>query len=111
MSDLTNPDPKPTPGSAALDSAAPGPNPGVSAGSPAQVELLGENEIALVKNGKRHVFSCLPGEEADLLNQIAAIVSEPGSDLTWFDAAVLSHQLGERMRHRLTELQNRRKSA
>lgn len=109
MSDLSNPKPTTTPGLAALNSA--GPADAANPGTPAQVELLGENEIALVKNGKRHVFACLPGEEADLLNRIAAIVSEPGSDLTWFDAAVLSHQLGERMRHRLTELQNRRKSA
>jgi len=81
------------------------------AGGPAQVELLGENQIALVKNGKRHVFSCLPGEEADLLNQIALIVSDPASELTWFDAAVLSHQLGERMSQRLNEMAQRRRSA
>lgn len=80
-------------------------------GGPAQVELLGENQIALVKNGKRHVFACCPGEEADLLNQIAMMVSDPASELTWFDAAVLSHQLGERMSKRLDEMAQRRRSA
>ncbi|MEM1355174.1 MAG: hypothetical protein AAGC44_05880 [Planctomycetota bacterium] len=80
-------------------------------GGPAQVELLDENRIALVKNGKRHVFSCMPGEEADLLNQIALMVSDPASELTWFDAAVLSHQLGERMSQRIQDMAQLRRSA
>lgn len=81
----------------------------------ARVEALGEDELALVKNGRRYVFSCRPGGEADLLNQVAAMVSDEGNDLTWFDAAVLSHQVGERMQRRLNEMNQtqtrRRKSA
>lgn len=67
----------------------------------AQFEDLGENEFALVKNGKRYVFDCTPGHEAQALNEIAEMVTRHDSDLTWFDAAVLSHQLGERMSKRL----------
>ena len=79
--------------------------------APAQVVELGEDQIALVKNGKRHVFTCTPGTESDVLNEIAMLVTDPVNDLTWFDAAVLSHQLGERMSKRLEQMTGRRKSA
>lgn len=77
----------------------------------AQFEQLGEHEFALVKNGKRYVFDCAPGHEAQTLNEIAEMVTRNDSDLTWFDAAVLSHQLGERMSKRLSELGAPRLSA
>ena len=77
----------------------------------AQFEVLGENEFALVKNGKRYLFDCAPGHEAQTLNEIAEMVTRDDSDLTWFDAAVLSHQLGERMSKRLSELGAPRLSA
>ena len=77
----------------------------------AHVEELGENELALVKNGKRFVFNCAPGHEAQALNEIAEMVTRAESGLTWFDAAVLSHQLGERMSKRLSDLGNPRLSA
>lgn len=79
--------------------------------SEAHIEQLGDNDLALVKNGKRYVFSCAPGHEAQTLNQIAEMVTRDESDLTWFDAAVLSHQLGERMSKRLSELGAPRLSA
>lgn len=79
--------------------------------APATVEPLGENQLALTKNGKRYVFECAPGTEAQTLNQIAEMVTRNESDLTWFDAAVLSHQLGERMSQRLSELGAKRRSA
>lgn len=69
----------------------------------ARIEPIGEHELALTKNGKRYVFQCSPGSEAQTLNQIAEMVTRNNSDLTWFDAAVLSHQLGERMSKRLSE--------
>ncbi|MEM9414089.1 MAG: hypothetical protein AAGA29_01255 [Planctomycetota bacterium] len=87
-----------------------GPKPALG-DTPAQVVALGEDQIALVKNGKRHVFTCVPGTEADVLNQIALMVTDPSNGLTWFDAAVLSHQLGERMSQRLEQMTGRRKSA
>lgn len=79
--------------------------------SAAHVEALGDHQLALVKNGKRYVFNCAPGHEAQTLNQIAEMVTRADSDLTWFDAAVLSHQLGERMSQRLHELGTPRLSA
>jgi hypothetical protein len=41
--------------------------------------------------------------------QLREMVADPTNDLNWFDAAVLSHQMGQRMSDRLSELyQNRR---
>lgn len=82
-----------------------------NADTAAQVQPMGEHDLALVKNGKRYVFSCAPGSEAQTLNEIAEMVTRNDSDLTWFDAAVLSHQLGERMSKRLSELGTTRLSA
>jgi len=93
-----------------FDGTLPQPLP-IDRAAPAQVLDLGEDQIALVKNGKRHVFSCPPGSESDVLNEIAMLVTDPANDLTWFDAAVLSHQMGERMSKRLHEQTRRRKSA
>ncbi len=61
-----------------------------------------DHQLVLVKGDERYVFRCLPGDEPDLLNQLAALVSQSDNELTWFDAAVLSHQLGQRMARRLS---------
>lgn len=58
-------------------------------------------ELVLVKRGQRYVFRCAPGEEAQLLEQLRTLVDDPGNDLTWFDAAVLSHQVGRRLSQKL----------
>lgn len=51
-------------------------------------------ELALNKNGQRFVFRCPPGEEADLLRQLAELADDPGHPLAWFDAARMAHRLG-----------------
>jgi hypothetical protein len=51
-------------------------------------------ELVLVKKGQRYVFRCAPGEEPSLLNRLMDLVNDPQVDLDWFDAAVLSHQIG-----------------
>lgn len=100
--------PEPTQPKTPSNAGQPGP---AAPGEPAQVVPLGDDQIALVKNGKRHVFTCAPGKEPEVLNQIAMLVTDPANGLTWFDAAVLSHQLGERMSARLKQITGRRKSA
>lgn len=57
----------------------------------------GGRELLLVKDGQRYTFRCAPGQEPQLLDQIIEMARDPGSDLQWFDAAMLSHQLGARM--------------
>ena len=63
-----------------------------------------EQQLVLVKHGKRYVFACPPGGEADLMAQMTALIHDPTNDLTWFDAALLCHQMGERMGDRLTRM-------
>lgn len=60
-------------------------------------------ELVLVKKDQRYVFRCQPGEEASLLGQLRAMVDDPQANLSWFDAAVLSHQVGEQLAQRLRE--------
>jgi len=59
------------------------------------------NELVLVKDGERFVFPCPPGGEADLLTRLRGLVTDPSSRLNWFDAAVVSHAMGQRMSDRL----------
>jgi len=56
-----------------------------------------DGELVLVKDGQRYVFKCAPGGEKQLLGQLAAMAQDPHHELTWFDAAVLCHQLGRTM--------------
>jgi hypothetical protein len=60
--------------------------------------------VVLVKHGRRYDFPCPPGREAELMNRLAALMHEPDSGLTWFDAALLCHQVGQRIAQRLREL-------
>lgn len=65
-----------------------------------------ERELVLVKNGQRYVFRCAPGEEPSLLARLSEMVRDPNIDLDWFDAAVLSHQIGQRMGSRLQQIRS-----
>ena len=53
-------------------------------------------DFVLVKDGRRLVFRCAPGDETQLIQRLAEMAEDPESELTWFDAAVLSHQMGQR---------------
>ncbi len=66
-----------------------------------QVTADGGRELVLVKNGQRYVFRCAQGQEPQLLDQLIEMARDPQSDLQWFDAAMLSHQLGTRMTSQL----------
>jgi hypothetical protein len=70
-----------------------------------QTTADGLRELVLVKPGQRYVFRCAKGEEPKLLDQLIEMARDPGSDLQWFDAAMLSHQLGARMADQLAKVQ------
>lgn len=63
-----------------------------------------EHELVLVKNGQRYVFRCAHGNESQLLLQLAGMVRDPDSPLDWFDAAMLSHQMGQRLSRRIDRM-------
>ncbi len=67
-----------------------------------------EQELVLVKNGQRYVFRCAPGDEPRLLGRLTDLVNDPNIDLDWFDAAVLSHQVGIRIGRNLQRMQPKR---
>lgn len=61
------------------------------------VQPIAPGQVALQKGDQRYVFHCAPGEEGKLLASLAKLANDPSNDLDWFDAAVLSHQLGRQM--------------
>ncbi len=63
-----------------------------------------DGTLELVKHGQRYVFDCPPGKEADTLARLAVLIEDDTNDLTWFDAALLCHQLGQRMGRKLSHL-------
>ena len=75
-----------------------------------RLEAADENQLVLVKNGQRYVFECGPGQEHELLQRLQFLVADPTNDLNWFDAAVLSHQMGQRMSDRLSEFYRNRQT-
>lgn len=66
-----------------------------------QVTSDGGRELLLIKHGQRYVFRCAHGQEPQLLDQIIEMARDPDSDIQWFDAAMLSHQLGSRIADQL----------
>jgi len=54
-------------------------------------------QLTLIKKGQYYLFRYLPGEETALIQALIDKAEDPRCALDWFDAAVLSHQMGHRM--------------
>jgi hypothetical protein len=54
-------------------------------------------QLTLIKRGQYFLFRYRPGDEASVIQNLIAKAEDPASPLDWFDAAVLSHQMGHRM--------------
>ncbi len=61
-------------------------------------------QLSLVKGEQRYIFRYEPGEEAEVINAFASWAGDPDSDFDWFDAAVLSYQMGRRLERELDEV-------
>jgi len=61
-------------------------------------------QLSLAKGENRFVFRYEPGDEAEVINTFAAMASDARSDFDWFDAAVLSYQMGRRLERTLDEV-------
>lgn len=57
--------------------------------------LPGQRQLVLNKRGRRYVFRYTIGQEVTFIRGIQALAASRDSDITWFDAAVLSHQMGQ----------------
>lgn len=61
-------------------------------------------QLSLVKGKHRYLFRYHPGNEADVIGAFANLASDGTTDFDWFDAAVLSYQMGRRLELELDEL-------
>lgn len=62
------------------------------------------SQLVLMKREHRWVFRYRAGEEADVLRGLADVAGDPDVDFDWFDAAVLSHQMGDAMHKQLKNM-------
>jgi len=60
-------------------------------------------QLSLVKGEHRYLFRYRPGHEAELIGAFARLASDVETDFDWFDAAVLSYQMGRRLELELDE--------
>ncbi len=66
------------------------------------MKLTERRQLTLSKSGHEYRFNYAPGEERQVLSALNEMVDAPDTDtpqpaLDWFDAAVLSHQLGRHL--------------
>jgi hypothetical protein len=64
----------------------------------------GVRQLSLVKGDHRYVFRYHTGREADVIDAFASMASDPESPFDWFDAAVLSYQMGRRLEMEIDHL-------
>jgi hypothetical protein len=61
-------------------------------------------QLSLVKGAERFVFRYSVGDEARVIDAFATTASDRNSGFDWFDAAVLSYQMGRRLETELDEV-------
>jgi hypothetical protein len=61
-------------------------------------------QLSLVKGEERFVFRYQAGKEAEVIDAFASMASDQKSVFDWFDAAVLSYQMGRRLETELDQV-------
>ena len=61
-------------------------------------------QLSLVKGVERFVFRYQPGQEPDVIDAFASLADNQESEFDWFDAAVLSYQMGRRLETELDQI-------
>ena len=61
-------------------------------------------QLSLVKGEERFVFRYHTGQEPDVIDAFASLASDGSSLFDWFDAAVLSYQMGRRLETELDQI-------
>lgn len=61
-------------------------------------------QLSLVKGDERFIFRYTTGQEAQVIDAFASLAGNAGSDFDWFDAAVLSYQMGRRLETELDQI-------
>ncbi len=63
-------------------------------------------QLSLIKGSHRYVFRYPAGREADVIASFASMAEDADQDFDWFDAAVLSYQMGRRLEMDLEAVQS-----
>ena len=61
-------------------------------------------QLSLMKGSDRYVFRYQAGQEAEVIDAFASLASDQASQFDWFDAAVLSYQMGRRLERELDQI-------
>lgn len=61
-------------------------------------------QLSLVKGEERFVFRYRSGQEAEIIDEFASLAGNRQSSFDWFDAAVLSYQMGRRLETELDQI-------
>ena len=61
-------------------------------------------QLSLVKGDHRYVFRYRAGREGDIIAAFAEMASDVEQEFDWFDAAVLSYQMGRRLETELDQI-------
>lgn len=61
-------------------------------------------QLSLVKGEERFIFRYKAGQEAEVIDAFASMASDQGNEFDWFDAAVLSYQMGRRLETELDQI-------
>lgn len=61
-------------------------------------------QLALVKGEERFIFRYQAGQEAEVIDAFAEMAADPNNEFDWFDAAVLSYQIGRRLETELDQI-------
>lgn len=61
-------------------------------------------QLSLVKGEERFIFRYQRGQEAHVIDEFASLAQDTKSDFDWFDAAVLSYQMGRRLETELDQI-------
>ncbi len=91
--------PPPAPRNGSPDSLGPA---GAASGEPEQGKDGELRRLVIERDGHRYEIRYAPGEEPQVLDGLARLVQSGAGQLNWFDAAVLSHQLGQQLKQRLS---------
>ncbi len=66
--------------------------------------MKGIRQLSLVKGTERYVFRYQAGDEARIIDALASMASDRSTKFDWFDAAVLSYQMGRKLEKELDEV-------
>ncbi len=61
-------------------------------------------QLSLVKGDERFIFRYQAGQEAEVIDAFASMAANGSSRFDWFDAAVLSYQMGRRLEKELDQI-------